>query len=161
MLNPRPFDTGLTLVCNLVRYTLATTRLHREEEIHTVLLHGDGRCSNATTRHRFRSTSNAPAIVTLQTARGYVSPPRLLGLHQDWTQADLLVSELRTPRSPKGTVPMRTRLTTFHFWRQHSPLPDLYREIVRTSERERAGTFTNQETAERILATERRAEPRT
>lgn len=139
MLHPRSYATGSTLVTRLVTHALGTERRHPEDVIHTVLLHADGRCDYPKTYGGFKRREGTPKRVSIRTVRGtYESPPHLITPNGAvyWTEKDLLDGRKTGPRSPRGTVPERVRLTTFALWREHSKLPDLYREIVEIVDRE-------------------------
>lgn len=137
MIHPNSFHTGSALVARLVQHTFATGREHPEDVIHTVLLHADGRCDYPKPFRGCMRPKGTGKRVTIRTARGtYESPPSLLNGGPDWTEKDLLDGRKTGSRSPRGTIPQRVRLTTFALWREHSKLPDLYREIVETIDRE-------------------------
>lgn len=137
MLYPNSYHTGRALVARLVIHTLATKREHPEDVIHTVLLHADGRCDYPKHYRGFKRLPGERKRVKIRTARGsYESPPRIITGGPDWTETDLLDGRKTGPRSPRGTLPERVRLTTFALWREHSKLPDVYREIVETVDRE-------------------------
>lgn len=115
----------------LLRHAHVTSRRLPEDEIHTVMGHVDVRWAPSGMRKGLTLRSIARAkYVPLGTAlRDALGPATLAGVPYP-TLADL-PHAAATPRAPHGRLAERGRLYAFNLWRQHSKLPDVYREIVR------------------------------